>query len=191
MRVIENEMEDVQRAPVVKSWYAIYAKHQHEKVVADLLAKKDFDVFLPLYETVHRWKDRTKKVLLPIFPSYLFLRTSLTRRIEVLQTPGVFKIIENCGRAVAVPESEIEAVQRLVSSAVKAEPCSFVQCGDVVRVRTGPLSGLKGTLTRIKNQYRVVVSVELLRQSVSAEVDLDCVDLLERQSESAAYAGMR
>jgi transcription antitermination factor NusG len=172
------------------NWYAIYAKHQHEKSVSDLLTRKDFEVFLPLYEAVHRWKDRNKKVLLPIFPSYLFLHTSMERRIEILQTPGVFRIIENGGCAVTVPDSEIEAVQMLVSSSVKAQPCPFVQCGDVVRVRTGPLSGLKGTLTRIKNQYRVVVSVELLRQSVSAEVDISCVDLLERQSAKGAHAGM-
>jgi len=56
------------------SWFAIHTRHQHEKVATHMLARKGFEVFLPLYTTIRHWSDRTREVPLPLFPSYLFLR---------------------------------------------------------------------------------------------------------------------
>jgi len=49
------------------AWWALYTRHQHEKTVAEMLSAKGFEVFLPLYESMRRWKDRTKMLTLPLF----------------------------------------------------------------------------------------------------------------------------
>ena len=68
-------------------WWALYTRHQHEKVVADMLLAKGFEVFLPLYTSKRRWKDRTKTLSMPMFPCYVFVRGGLHRRLEVMTTP--------------------------------------------------------------------------------------------------------
>ena len=156
---------------LLDAWYALYTKHQHERSAADFLQKKGFQVFLPLFVTERRWKDRTKCVSLPIFPCYLFLRTSLDRKLEVLRTPGVFWLVESAGRACPVPESEIAEVRRIVQSRVRVEPHFYLTCGTQVRVRRGALTGLTGILVNVKSKNRVVVSLELLKKSIALEID--------------------
>jgi len=152
-------------------WCAVYTRHQHEKSVAEMLSTKGFEVFLPLYESIRRWKDRQKLLSLPLFPSYVFVRGANDRRLPVLTTPGVHMIISQGERVVSIPEHEIEAIRRTVEGKFRVEPHPFLQCGDRVRVVRGSLEGVEGVLTRKKNSYRLVLSVEMLAQSVSVEID--------------------
>jgi transcription antitermination factor NusG len=161
--------------PTQISWYAVYTKHQHEKNAADILAKKGFEVLLPLYKTAHRWKDRSQAVLLPLFPCYVFLQMNLEKKLEALRTPGIFWFVGNGGRASAIPINEIDAIRRATQSPVRLEPHPFLNSGDRVRIKDGALAGLEGYLTRFKNQYRVVLSVELLQKAVAVEVDIATV----------------
>jgi transcription antitermination factor NusG len=153
-------------------WYAAYTRHQHEKSAAQILREKGFDVLLPLYQVAHRWKDRTQVVSLPLFPCYLFTRVNLGTRLQVLQTPGICQLVEFAGRPVSVPDQEIISLKTLVQSSARYEPHPFLHSGDRVHIKQGPLAGIEGILVRFKNQYRVVLSVELLQQSVAVEVDL-------------------
>jgi transcription antitermination factor NusG len=162
----------------MRAWYAVYTKFHHEKSAAGLLEKKDFEVFLPVYRTVHKWKDRNQMVIIPLFPCYLFLRMELDRKLEVLQSAGVRWFVENVGQACPVPDSQIDAVRKICSGATRFQPHPFLRQGDLVRVRRGPLYGMEGFFIRTKGQYRVVVSVELLCKSVAVEVDLADVELV-------------
>src|ERR1700731_679586 len=92
------------------AWYAIYARHQHEKTVAQILTSKGFEVLLPLYQSVRRWKDRTKTLSLPLFPCYVFLKGGLERRLDILTTPGMYAIVSSGGQPAAIPDIEIEAI---------------------------------------------------------------------------------
>jgi transcription antitermination factor NusG len=157
-------------------WYAVYTKHQHEKTAANYLASNDFEVLLPLYRASHRGRGRATDVFLPVFPCYLFIRASLSRRTDILKTPGVFWLLENSGRACSVPEADMEAVRKIAESPRLVEPHEYLKLGDIVRIREGSLSGITGILTRVKNRYRVVLTIELLKKSVSVEVDFSAVD---------------
>ena len=169
---------DSSAKPSQAAWYAAYTKHQHEKKAAEHLAKKAFEVFLPLYVSAHRWADRTQMVSLPLFPGYVFLRTDLERKLEILRTPGVFGLVGYAGRASAIPDSDLEMVRKVTENGAGIEPHPYLKCGDRVRVRVGPLAGAEGILTRVKNRYRVVVSVELLQKAVAVEVDLSVLERL-------------
>jgi transcription antitermination factor NusG len=166
----------------------VYTRFQHEKSAASLLEKKNLEVFLPVYRTVHRWKDRNQLVILPLFPCYLFLRTDLHRKLEILRTAGVRWIVENAGHACEVPEAEVEAVRKICSVAARLQPHPFLNHGDLVRVRKGPLIGMEGFFVRAKNQFRVVVSVDLLRKSVAVEVDLADVEPMDANSKTSRPA---
>jgi transcription antitermination factor NusG len=170
-------------------WYAAYTRHQHEKSAAQLLTRKGFEVLLPLYRSRSRWSDRTQIVLLPLFPNYLFVQCDLDSRIQVLQTAGVCWFVSNAGVPTGVPEEEIEIVRRVVEAPVNVQPHSFLDRGDQVRVLRGPLTGLTGILMRVKNQCRVIISLELLHKSAAIEIDLS--DLERIGSPSSAKVPLR
>ena len=152
-------------------WWAIYTRHQHEKSVEEMLTAKGFEVFLPLYESVRRWKDRRKLLSLPLFPCYVFVKGGMDRRLPVLTTPGVYMILTRGECVATIPESEIEAIRRTVDGPFRVEPHPFLRIGERVRVVRGSLEGVEGILTRKKNLYRLVLSVAMLAQSVAVEID--------------------
>jgi len=160
------------------AWYAIYAKHQHEKKAADLLVKKGFEILLPTYRSVRRWKDRNKTISLPLFPGYLFVRAELSRKVDILQTAGVFWLVESGGCACPIPENDIEAIKRIIRSQEHVAPHPFLKSGQRVRIRQGSLEGVEGILTRFRNQHRVVITVEPLQKAFAIEVDLATVEPL-------------
>jgi len=153
------------------SWWAVYTRHQHEKSVAEMLSTKGFDVFLPLYESMRRWKDRNKMLSLPLFPCYVFVKGGLTRKLQVVSTPGIHMILYRGEQVASIPESEIEAIRAAVEGHYRVEPHPFLKCGDKVRVTRGSLEGVEGILVRKKNLCRLVLSVHMLAQSVAVEVN--------------------
>jgi transcription antitermination factor NusG len=157
-------------------WYAAHTRHQHEKRVAEMLANKGFEVFLPLYSEVRRWRDRLKKVELPLFSCYVFLRGDLDRRLAIVTTPGVHGLVCSAGKLAGISEEEIQAVRSVIENRIDVEPHPFLKCGDRVRVKTGALSGLEGFLVRKKGHTRLIISVTLLERSVAAEVDVSTVE---------------
>lgn len=159
-------------------WWALYTRHQHEKAVAETLMAKNFEVFLPVYDSVRRWKDRKKVLSLPLFPCYVFVRGGLERKLQIVTTPGVHMIL-NCGeRFATIPEAEIEAIQRVVAGQFRVEPHPFLKCGETVRVARGSLEGVQGILLRKKSWHRLVLSVNMLAQSVAVEIDASDVEPL-------------
>jgi transcription antitermination factor NusG len=169
-------------------WWALYTRHQHEKVVADMLALKGLEVFLPLYESIRRWKDRNKMLALPLFPCYVFVRAESARRLQVVSTPGVHMILSHGERAALVPEEEVEAIRRTVEGSFKVEPHPFLKCGERVRVTRGSLEGVEGILVRKKSLYRLILSVNMLAQSVAVEIDAADVEPVTQLGAGAVQA---
>lgn len=183
-----TESRQDQAAP----WCAVYTRHQHEKTIGEMLKVKGFEIFLPLYESTRQWKGRRKILSLPLFPCYVFVRGAHERRLPVLTTPGVYMIISRGERIATVPEEEIEAIRRTVEGPFSVEPHPFLRCGERVRVVRGPLEGVEGVLTRKKNLYRLVLSVDMLAQSVSVEIDaMDVEPVVERNVVAVCPTGQR
>jgi transcription termination/antitermination protein NusG len=171
------------------AWFALYTRHQHEKSVAHALQSKGIEVFLPLYNTLHRWKDRTKQMSLPLFPNYVFVFVDLESRGAILSSPGIYDFVRAAGWPAAIPIEEVEAVRKVVERGLSAEPHPFLNSGDCVRVKSGPLEGVEGILVRKKSFYRLVLSVELLARSISVELDVADVDrVAERSAGFASFA---
>ena len=113
-----------------------------------MLSAKGFEVFLPLYESTRRWKDRSMVLSLPLFPCYLFVRGGLDRKLQVVTTPGIHMILYRGEQVAVVPNQEIEAIQRAVDGPSQIEPYPFLKCGKRVRVVRGSLEGVEGILVR-------------------------------------------
>ncbi len=153
-------------------WFAVHTRSRHEKLVARQFLEKQIEAFLPLRTEVHRWKDRYKKVEVPLFSGYVFAqfeRGSL-RRQAVLKTTGVIRIVGFGQRDAPVPDEQIEALRRVVESDVLMEKHKFLRVGQRVKVISGALAGVEGILKRIKGNARLVIAVEPIRQAVVIEI---------------------
>jgi len=154
------------------NWYAVTTRSRHEKVVAEQLWQKEIECFLPLHEVISKWKDRLKKVQFPLFPGYLFVHVPIQeRRLDILKVPSVVRIIGFNGEPESIPETELQAVQQLVFSTLPYDPYPYIVKGDRVEVVRGPLRGLQGILLEKKGTVRFILSIDLIQQAVSCEVD--------------------
>ncbi len=153
------------------AWFAIWTRSRHEQTVLAQLQTKQIDVFLPTYTRWSRWKDRKKQIDSPLFPGYCFARVAPTVLLPVLTCTGVVGLVSSCGRPLAIPDSEIDAIRTLVGSALRYDPCPLIREGTKVEVAWGPLRGVIGTLVRKGAHARLVLSVDLIGQAVSVEVD--------------------
>jgi len=153
------------------NWYAIWTRSRHEKIVRDQLDKKHVNVFLPTIGKWSRWKDRKKKIDWPLFPGYVFARFVPDERIGILKIDGVVQIISNNGILSPIPEEEIESIRTLVDSELAYDPVPLIKEGQMVKVTHGPLKGVVGRLVRKGAHARLILSVDLIGQAVSVEVD--------------------
>ncbi len=152
-------------------WFAAYTSANREKRVAQQLAQRSVEHFLPLYASTRQWKDRKMRLQFPLFPGYVFVRIALPDRLEVLNVPGVAKLVGFNGIPTPLPQEEIDALRISLASGVRVEPHLYLTVGRRVRVKAGPLAGLQGILVKRKNRARFVVSIELITRSMAVEID--------------------
>jgi transcription antitermination factor NusG len=163
-----------QSAPM--HWYAVYTVTRHEKRVAQLLNLQAIENFLPLYQKQCNWRDGSKVMLqLPLFSSYLFVRINRASRVPVLQVSGVRSIIGFGSQLSPVPDSYIDWLRESLLQR-KIEPHPHLPVGSKVRIRSGAMAGIEGILIRVKNDYRVVLTMEMINRSVAVEVTLKDIE---------------
>ncbi len=153
-------------------WYAIWTRSRHEHVVRDQLERKRVEAFLPTITRWSRWKDRKKKIEWPLFPGYCFARFDTTDTLAILKCTGVVNIVSFDGKPAPIPAYELDSVRLLIGSELQYDPCPMIREGMMVEVVHGPLRSVVGRLLRKDaNRARLVLSVDLIGQAVSVEVD--------------------
>lgn len=157
-------------------WYAFHTRARHEKRVSSRLKDRGFEAYLPLVPRTRQWHDRKKVIDWPLFPSYVFARSSIETLVRVLDTPGVAGVVRMAGQPVPVPDEDIENV-RLFTAAIVAtgeapEPEPLVEEGQLVRVISGPLDGVEGLVVERRGGGRALVQVGLkaIGQGLKVEV---------------------
>ena len=152
-------------------WFALWTRSRHEQVVRAQLEQRHVEAFLPTITRWSRWKDRKKKIDWPLFPGYCFARFNARERLPILKCAGVVNIVSFEGEPAPIPEHEIDGIRQLVESDLAYDPCPMIHEGMMVEVAHGPLRGVVGRLLRKNEKARLVLSVDLIGQAVSVEVD--------------------
>ena len=152
-------------------WFAVWTRSRHEQTVRGQLEQKAIESFLPTVSRWSRWKDRKKRIDWPLVPGYCFARFDSGARLEVLKCAGVVSIVSVDGEPAPIPDRDIAGIRQLVESELAYDPCPLIHEGDMVEVAHGPLKGVVGRLVRKNDKARLLLSVDLIGQAVSAEVD--------------------
>jgi transcription antitermination factor NusG len=158
-----------------QKWFALQVRTRWESSTAVLLSGKGYDTFLPTYKVKKRLNGQTREVNTALFPGYVFCHFDAQKRLPILITPGVISVVGRGRVPLPVDDSEIAAIQTVVSSGFKVEPWPYLEVGQKIRIQDDALEGLEGVLINFKGNHRIVVSVSLLRRSVALEIDRSCV----------------
>lgn len=156
-----------------QSWYAVRTRPRFEKKVVSQLKYKEIETFLPLSASLRQWSDRKTLVHLPIFPGYIFVRiaASLANRIAVLRARGVLNFVGPRDVGVPIADDEIESVRAIVDRKVVFECYPYLNTGDKVCIRGGPLDGVTGVLETINRDKSLVISVHMIQRSIAMRVE--------------------
>lgn len=156
-------------------WYALRTKSRHEKLVRDQLDKQGIEPLLPTVKRLSQWKDRKKEIEVPLFSGYCFVRFSQQEKAPVQKIIGVVEIVGSGSRSEPIPEQEIDALRRLMTSILPYDPHPYLHEGMKVEVVRGPLQGVHGILLRKEKRHRLVIGVRLIQQAAAVEIDVNDV----------------
>lgn len=156
-------------------WYALRTKSRHEKLVRDQLDKQGIEPLLPTVKRLSQWKDRKKEIEVPLFSGYCFVRFAQENKLPVQKVAGVVELVGSGNRPEPIPEDEIEALKRLMTSVLPYDPHPYLHEGMMVEVVRGPLKGVQGILLRKEKRHRLVVGVRLIQQAAAVEIDVNDV----------------
>ena len=160
-------------------WYTLYTKSRHEKLVEQVLSQRGIEAYTPKLKLKKQWSDRIKEVEEPLFKGYCFARFALKDKKIVLSQPGVAGIINFSGNYPHLKESVIESLKITTDRELRIDPFPYLNNGDLVTIKKGPLKGLSGyIIEKRKNNTVLVVSVVSIASSIRCTIDADFVDLM-------------
>ena len=158
-------------------WYAVHTRSRHEDMVHTGLIQKAIHTFLPKIEVWSKRKDRRKKIMIPMFPGYLFVELfslDSQTKLNVLKTFGVVKILgkPTGSEPIPVPDAKIEAIQRIIQSKVEVQQIQYPKVGEPALIVDGPFTGIEGVVVSTDYSKELfVISIELLQRSVAIKLE--------------------
>ena len=146
--------------------------------MAATLNRSGIPHYLPLKSELRKWSDRKQMVETPLFSGYLFVNINVmtSSRLQVLKVPGVGALVGNQMGPLPIPDQQIEDIRKVLTAGVECSVEPLLKEGDRVRVMHGALAGIEGTLVRTQSASRLLVSIEMIRQSLSVSVSRSDVE---------------
>lgn len=176
MSALESSISDS------REWFALYVRTKWERNVAHHLNDKGFETYVPCLLVRRKWQDRTKSIEVPLFSNYVFCRFDPRHRFPIITTPEVHSIVGIGKNPTPIPDEEIRAIQRVIKNGQSVESVErMIVPGERVVVVSGPLTGLRGIVLRVKNTWHLVVSITLLQRGVKTEILRDAIESLENR----------
>ncbi len=141
-------------------WFVAIVKPRAEKQLSKRLSEAGIENFLPLQRQLHIWHDRKKWVEMPLFPSYIFIRTEERLRARVFGIDGIVRFVSFGGKAAVLSENEIARIHRLCEwlGEVAIEE-GTLRKGDEVEILAGHFKGMQGQVLDDggKNLLRIAI----------------------------------
>ncbi len=170
------EMSEAASQPVAQDllrWYALHTRARHEKAIERRLREQGMETFVPTTMEVHRWSDRKKKVEVPLFSCYVFIRCALSARDRTLVhgVESVHGFVGSRGSSLPIPDEQIEGIQRVLAQTAPWRSYPFLKAGQRVRVRGGAMDGVEGVFLAENGDHSLIISVDAIQRSMAVRID--------------------
>ncbi|MGA9529586.1 MAG: UpxY family transcription antiterminator [Terriglobales bacterium] len=161
------------RAEDLARWYALHTRARHEKTVEKRLRERGMETFLPVSHEVHAWSDRKKKVEMPLFNCYVFVRCTLSAedRTKVYEVDSIHGFVGIRGAGQPIPDEQIDAIRAVLAQQAPWRSYPFLKAGQRVRVRGGALDGIEGVFLSENGDHSLVISVDAIQRSMAVRID--------------------
>lgn len=156
-------------------WYILYTRSKFEKKILMQIPEMDVEGYLPLQTVTRKWSDRLKKIQIPFFSNYIFVRASMEKCASLLQIPGALKFVSFQGEPAYIPDKEIQKIRLIEANQVAVENVSYYVSGDKVKIMKGVFHGIEGILIWKIKETRFVIRIPMFRQAISFEININDV----------------
>jgi transcription antitermination factor NusG len=154
-------------------WYALHTRARHEKAIERRLRDQRMETFVPTTMEVHRWSDRKKRVEVPLFSCYVFVRCALSAedRMRVYQVESVHGFVGNRASSLPIPDEQIESIRKVLTQSAPWRSYPFLKAGQRVRVRGGAMDGVEGVFVSENGDHSLIISVDAIQRSMAVRID--------------------
>src|SRR5580658_5234818 len=174
-----NQSYEVESGPCqlvsqdVLRWYALHTRARHEKAIERRLHDQGMETFVPTTIQVHRWSDRKKKVEVPVFSCYVFIRSSLGAedRTRVYRVESVHGFVGVRGASLPIPDDQIKSIQRVLTQSAPWRSYPFLKVGQRVRIRGGAMDGVEGVFLSENGDHSLIISLDAIQRSMAVRID--------------------
>jgi transcriptional antiterminator RfaH len=154
--------------PPQSFWAVAKTQPQRESWAGEMLQSRGFEVFLP--------KVETRRSVLPLFVSYVFVLVVDGRWLAIDRTYGVLGCVKFGLQPARCPDYEIEAIRRradpitgIIRLPSVAPPRSFRR-GDRVKILAGPFASFDAIHSGMTRKAREIVLINMLGATRQVEV---------------------
>jgi transcription antitermination factor NusG len=150
-------------------WWCLHTKPRQEKATARYLHNRGIRYYLPLV-----WHEKNtpagRKICsqLPLFPGYLFLYGNAEERVAALKGNSLVRVLEVTDQVSLV--RDLRQINQMMMSGLTIVPEPSHPVGSLVRITTGPLSGITGTVVRRGQNSRLVAMVKFLGSGATVKL---------------------
>lgn len=152
-------------------WWVARTKSRQEKALAWELHAKGLPYYLPLVAKPQNCRGRMRASILPLFSGYLFFKSDWQGRYDTLRCGRIAQILEVQDQGKIT--HELANLNLATQARVNLTLCDFAKEGQRVRIIAGPFTGLEGIVRKQKNQTRLILNLEAIRQAATVEIALD------------------
>ena len=153
-----------------KQWLIVYTRPGCEKRVVGHLEKKGIEVYCPLKKASSALIDRKRIITVPLFPSYVFVKTSENEKKYAKETDGFVNFVYWLDEPAIICGDEIDTIKKfLIEYDHVSIEKSDVLLSDKVRILNGPLVFWEGNIIGIRTTT-IKILLPSLGYSLVAEI---------------------
>lgn len=154
------------------TWWVAYTKSRFEKAFAWDLSDHGIGYFLPMREKTIFSGGRKRRIMMPLFASYVFVCGTELDRYTALATNRLCQMIEVSDQQGFV--AELSRIEKALLSRAVIDHYPRLPVGVRCRIISGPMEGIEGVVVARRDaKAHMVLEVSILGQSAVVEVEAD------------------
>jgi transcription antitermination factor NusG len=163
-------------------WHVVYTLPRSERKVASHVFDMGIEAYLPLQKEVRQWSDRKRKIEIPLFPNYVFIRIDEVLKSSLYSVREVVKFVSVDKKPVIVKDEVIESIKKVLSGDHGVRSDDYFQKGAYVKIHHGKFAGLEGMILEKRGNSRLLIQIRGIMKAFSFDISAQDVDvLLEHQ----------
>lgn len=155
----------------IEKWHVAYTSSNAERKVQSKLEKLGFESYLPMHIVERNWSDRKKRLVVPLFPNYIFVKTSPNKRIETFTIREIVRYVSFGGAPVSVKDTIINSIKTILMENREVNVIeNNISIGSPIKIINGPFTGMEGILLSMNGNTRFVLKIDSLQKAISINI---------------------